>query len=367
MGKGDIGTRVAASLPADMTQALVAARIGLAADSLSRSLHDKRAFSAVELAQLAEVLRVDLHWLITGADDPYRLVVVARHGAPRATGVRDDPAPEEDEPALNDIALAYRQAFRAWPPPLVKMPSRAAELRARLGIDFAQSFASRVQSRLDIDVIRLPEIRAAYTLRIGPRSVIAIPATGNWFHENWFIAEALGHLARHEGHLSHRDHEPSATAAHTYAADLLLPADHVRSLDWTTISPGGVADVVWQLGVSTDALQRRLQSLALPTSPHVHALLALSTPELLRRNWIGQHSHRLDAVTERMNDAAARRFPRKLQRTHLQLIADGALRSHTLAWMLGIGADALEVEAPAAPDPIDTDTLAAALDHVTVR
>lgn len=78
------------ALPWDiLTQAQVAGRIGLTDEELSESLHDRRAWSTVELVQLAEVLNLDAHWLIAGRPDPYRLTITARHdveGAPDRDG-----------------------------------------------------------------------------------------------------------------------------------------------------------------------------------------------------------------------------------------------------------------------------------------
>lgn len=79
-GQDGISGRVADSITADtLTQAQVAARIDLTDEELSESLCDRRAWSTVELVQLAELLNLDAHWLITGRPDPYRLTITARH------------------------------------------------------------------------------------------------------------------------------------------------------------------------------------------------------------------------------------------------------------------------------------------------
>jgi hypothetical protein len=49
-----------------------------------------------------------------------------------------------------------------------------------------------------------------------------------------------------------------------------------------------------------------------------------------------------------------------LQEAHLGLIASGAVSRGTLAWMLGIAADSLDVDAPEIPE-VDVDDLATAL------
>ncbi len=79
-GQEGISGRVADSIAAGtLTHVQVAARIGVTDEELSESLRDRRAWSTVEIVQVAEVLRVDVHWLIIGRPDPYRLIFTARH------------------------------------------------------------------------------------------------------------------------------------------------------------------------------------------------------------------------------------------------------------------------------------------------
>jgi Zn-dependent peptidase ImmA (M78 family)/transcriptional regulator with XRE-family HTH domain len=365
MTQTDIGGRVAASIPTGVTQGQVADQIGLAAEKFSRSLNGKRAFSAVELAELAEVLGVDVHWLITGEPDPHRLVVAARHDFDPETGQRDVPGQLRDQPTLDDVALAYKQAAQAGTSPPASLPTSVDEIRAKLGQDFVRPLADRIEACLGVDVIRLPKLSTAYSFNVGDRSVIVIPATGNWFRENWSLAHELGHLAarHHEGALTPADRDRHETTANAFAADLLLPAAQLRALDWNTATPDDVAERVWDLGVSTDALNTRLQWLGIPVADQVREWLQQSTQRLLRRHWAGQHADGIDQITQRMDEAATRRFPRRLQEEHMELIAAGAIRKYTLAWMLGIDAEALEVEEPTPATPIATDALAAALGH----
>lgn len=47
-----------------------------------------------------------------------------------------------------------------------------------------------------------------------------------------------------------------------------------------------------------------------------------------------------------MSDASARSFPNWLKDVHLEGIAGGRLQKRTLAWMLGVDPEALEVDEP---------------------
>ena len=58
----------------------------------------------------------------------------------------------------------------------------------------------------------------------------------------------------------------------------------------------------------------------------------------------------LDEITGRMDAASRRRVPLSVQETRLELIASGAVGRATLAWMLGIDADSLDVDAPEIPE-----------------
>lgn len=338
----------------------IARDIGMTPDAFSRALSDKRQFSSIELVRLSERLDADLHWLITGTRDPNRLTVAARHNFDHETGERDTPGRGADESVISDIALAYRQAYRdaSHPDPL---PSETDKLRDLLGADFVRPLADRLEERLGIDVVRLPTLTTAYSFTVGGRRVVAIPATGNWFRENWSMAHELGHLAmeHHDEGLAADVSDKHEAAANAFAAALLLPEDIVSKVDWDQVEDSDIADMVWSLGVSTDALARRLNSLHGHVPPRLARWAAHPTQRLLRR-CLTLAADGDDIITQRMEDAAQRRFPLALQEAHVAGIAAGSLGKGTLAWMLSIDPDTLEVDAPDVPE-VDADELADAL------
>lgn len=106
-----IGVRVKEALRGSgLSQAELARLIDLGESALSKSINGTRAFSAVELAEVADRIGVSMHWLVTGEPDPFELIVSARHDYDSKAG-RYSSSQVEDLPVLKDIALIYRQAY----------------------------------------------------------------------------------------------------------------------------------------------------------------------------------------------------------------------------------------------------------------
>lgn len=354
-----IGGRVREAMRhAGMQQKQLAQRVGMTPDALSRALSDQRGFAAVELASIATELDADVHELITGQPDPHRLVLSARHTFDHETGERRVDGLDGDRALLADVRLAYAQVSPA--PRGDDLPAGVEEVRSLLGHDFVRSFVDRL-AEIGVDVVRIRGLSTAYSLFVEGRPVILLAESGNWFFENWSLAHELGHLA-----LGHVGVVPDAAgfdakegAANAFAVELLLPESRLRDHDWGQLSLSTVAELVWEWGVSAEALRRRLDTLALEPSDHVAEALTWTTQKVLRRHWAGAKEG--DPITRRMSEAGERRFPAWLQEAHLDQIARGAVGKGTLAWMLGVPAETLEVDEPDAPQELSDDALDALL------
>ncbi|OMC26415.1 ImmA/IrrE family metallo-endopeptidase [Mycobacterium colombiense] len=367
----DIGQRVRASIEAlepprshrDIAQAVM-----MKPDAFSRSLNGERAFSSIEITRLADELGRDLHWLITGEEDPMRPRVAARHFFDQEARSHHVPGRELDEAVLADIALAYRQAYPdETVRTLTKLPSSVAEIRGQLGPNFVRPFIDRVETCLSVDVVRISEISTSYTLCMGPHTAIVIPASGSWFYENWSIAHELGHIAAGDVDVNlpvakRYEHE---TRANAFAAELLLPASDIKRVNWRTITETELAHRIWDYGVSVVALQNRLATLRVGVSELISTWASKGTPSLLRiagRNLDGSNEVE-HAIAQRTRGASERRFPLSLQEAHMKRIALGELGKDTLAWMLGVDPNLLEeVETPNESHTVDPDELAKLLE-----
>nr|WP_157773603.1 XRE family transcriptional regulator [Brachybacterium vulturis] len=354
-----IGGRVRTAMSsAGMQQKQLAEQVGMTPDSLSRALNDQRGFAAVELAAIAAELDADVHELITGAPDPHRLVLSARHSFDHETGSRSVDGLERDTALLDDVRLAYAQAGTARPG--AALPTDVEQMRRLLPEGFVRRFIVHL-AEIEVDVVRLGGLSTAYSLKIDGRPVILLPESGNWFHENWSLAHELGHLVLgHEGVIPGASgFETRERAANIFAAELLLPEARLRQMDWGRAGLPVLAQLVWDWGVSTDALRRRLNAHGLEPSSEVETALAWTTQKLLRRHWTGANAG--DPITRRMTEAGERRFPAWLQEAHLERIAEGAVGKGTLAWMLGVPSDSLEVDEPDGAMELSDDAIAALL------
>lgn len=370
-----IGQRVRAAMEARFgtarTQTAVAADLGMTSDAFSRSLNGERAFSSAELARAAHLLGADLHALITGTPDPLRAAFAARHAFDRETYEYRNDGEDADAKVRDGVLLAYRQANPWLAASNLALPSTAAACRALLGEGFAPMFADHIEERLGVDVVRLPGLSTDYSLTIAEQRIILLGTQGNWFRANWSLAHELGHLC-----LGH--HEVDATdgsggaegAANAFAAELLLPAAQMRTFDWTALSPAEVAEFVWDAGVSTATLRNRLQSLGLPVSADVAGWLSQSTQRFLNHHPVKAAAARplddaahhfitvIDPIGQRMQRASERRVPARLMKGLRDGIEAGRLNSATLAWLLDVKPETLEIDQPEPPADLGVDEVA---------
>ncbi|MBI9113795.1 helix-turn-helix domain-containing protein [Sanguibacter suaedae] len=323
-----------------IVQKTLAAEIGMTTDALSRALGGYRGFSALELARVAELLDVNVYELITGEQDPAKVRVAARHSFDHDTGTYSNGTFDSDDDHLEDIRLAYVQAYPKGDAPASVLPDSPDTVRGALGEGFVRRLADLLEQHLGVDVVRIPKLGTAYSMMLGNRAVIVVPASGNWFRENWDIAHELGHLV--DGSMGVGD--VAEAAANAFAASLLLPESQVRAVEWRTLTVEALGELVWDWGVSTDALRRRLSSLNVAVPAAVGEWLSVTTPQLLRGRSLP--AARWGDLIARKREAAARRFPTSLINEHERAIAEGRLGKGTLAWMLGVEVDELEVAEP---------------------
>ncbi len=326
-------------------------------DALSRALNGQRGFSSVELARIADELGTDLYWLVTGEADPHRVRIAARHSWDASQRLRVNPGRPRDDELLSQVAETYAAAFPDGPSPSEPLPDSAQAMREVLGRHFVREYGAVVEDRLGVDVVRLPMLTTDYSLSIGARAVIILTTTPYWFRSNWSLAHELAHFAlgHHKG-----DSEPGEgdeAPADRFAAELLLPEDLIVQQDWRRMSEPGVAEFLWQTGVSTKALRNRLASLEVSVSTEVVAALKRSTPDLIRAN-AGEDQGAIGGVKQlivRQQQSAARVFPAALVDALQRRVEAGAASPVYLAWVLDVPVDEIDFPEPDDDSEFDDD------------
>ena len=211
----------------------------------------------------------------------------------------------------------------------------AARARAALGEDFISCFYDRVESALGVEVIVVPLRGDGYSLTLGGHKVIVLAATGHWFRSNFTLAHELGHLLV-EG-IPPQDGKTIEDVANVFAADLLMPVEIIRSIDWLQAKAATVARVIWDLGVSTQALGVRLRYLGVTPSDEACSALARTTDALMRTSLASSVAAPAD-VSARVQYSARRRFPERVVTGLRRAVADGDAPQASLSWVLGLPA-----------------------------
>lgn len=223
-----------------------------------------------------------------------------------------------------------------------------ADIRTALGNAgnaIPDDLADRVPEVFDVDVITTDLVGDGYLMCVGARSVIVGAKTDSWFRQNFTIAHELGHVAVGslcDGQLHAQ--EGDERAANRFAADLLLPAEEVRSLDWSAIALPVLAEKIWAWGVSTQMVSIRLSALGITARAEVKAELDQYT-----RGFLRHHLRVLpgeDVITVRSDRASRRRFPTDLLSRLENAVSKGRAPREALAFALGVDVNQLDEENP---------------------
>jgi Zn-dependent peptidase ImmA (M78 family)/plasmid maintenance system antidote protein VapI len=342
MAATTIGDRVRASIPMHLSQRRLAPDLGMTHDALSRAINGQRHFSVLEIAKLAERLDVDTHWLITGQTDPFQVRVAARHPWGRSSAEQEETDAEIVARVVDAYRAAYADAGRV-PTSLTPLPPDPSELRGLLPQAGIRNLAAQVEGVLGVDVVRDPGLQTDYSFRIGDHAVVLLKSTIYWFRANWSIAHELGHLA-----LGHHVRERATPAqegpADTFASQFLLPEEQVRATNWRTLTAQELALWIWDSGVSTAAVSRRLNDLKIKASDEVRAALEGSTPKLMRAHVDLLRSASPsygDPIWERENATTGRQFPERVVAALTERVEAGEADPYVLAWVREVPVDEL--------------------------
>ncbi|WP_246207742.1 ImmA/IrrE family metallo-endopeptidase [Tsukamurella spumae] len=289
------------------------------------------------------------------------MTIAARHDWDPESRERSNVGREADVVVLDKIASAYRQAFPEGALVSATLPGDPAHTREVLGRGFVASFAERLESRLGVDVIRIPGLSTDYSLRIGGRAVIVLVSTPNWFRNNWSAAHELAHLAlgHHDEGTGVRQNENSADL---FAAELLLPEEEMRGIDWRVSTLADVAAELWNRGVSARALATRLKWLELADRELVDALTAESTQQILRKHLPAMMNDRF-LIRRRGEGSIGRLFPESLVAILEERVSAGEVDPELLAWVQDVDVEEIDYPEPDLDEERAAERYASAVAH----
>ncbi len=266
-----------------LTQAEFAARVGLDAPKLSKSLTGTRRFSVVDLANIAEEFDVSLDWLHTGQES--ELVLAARRtaGAPagEAVAVARDLALQRADLASLGIAQDWRPLAMELPVGgrLVDQGARmAAAALARFdeeGLDpTAADLAGAIETAFGADVVVAEAGDGIDGLAVSnPDAKIILVAPGAVpARQRFTLAHELCHLLFSDDQGVHLDEDIYAKASKTgdsemranaFAASFLMPAAILEERVEQGFDETAFCRLAADLRVSPSALAYRLQNLEL--------------------------------------------------------------------------------------------------------
>ncbi|AXE37573.1 hypothetical protein JS278_00376 [Acidipropionibacterium virtanenii] len=227
--------------------------------------------------------------------------------------------------------------------------------------DLPDDLAEQVPQHLQVDVITVDLAGEGYLMTIGQHAVVVSARTESWFRQNFTIAHELGHVAQDSlctGHTNASNGDEAG--ANRFAADLLMPEDEIRSIDWSAITLSVLAKQIWEWGVSTEALATRLRSLGISARAEVTEALSQSTRGLLRRHM--EMPPGPDFITIRSMRATQRQFPAELVSRLETAVESGLAPLESLAFAQGIDVEKLETQGPITEDPDEDLSLLEGLD-----
>lgn len=291
--------------------------IGLDDSKLSKSLGGTRRFSSLDLANIADVHRVTVDWLLTGEQPLLALAARSSGGsARRAIEAADELAELRENVAL----VGYQQPWR----PLEDAPSGGRWVDQ--GRALAEAALRRVreagrdekEADLPLLIEQLFGVDVAVT-DLGPGfdglsvssedvKLILLATSTAPARQRFTLAHELGHLlAGDDQEMLHVDpdidsgasrREPTEVRANAFAAAFLMPADTLVEEVGRRLDQRGFAALVGTRRVSPKALARRLADLRVIDAGKREELQPMTTARAAHLgDWLHEFSQAVDAAS----------------------------------------------------------------------
>ncbi|MFJ1936716.1 helix-turn-helix domain-containing protein [Kitasatospora sp. NPDC088160] len=356
------------------SQAVVAARIGISPDKLSKSLKGARRFTSLELALIAERGGKTVDWLLRGVEprtvagtaarkaaeldhntadvrttlSRYERVIDALHGIGYTLPL--SPLPESSQIGTgvergNDLARTATKALPCEP-----WGRSTRELAADCELAFGVVIATTA----------LPGKLDGLSWSTELFHLILVAQTQMWTRQRFTLAHELGHILARDAYgdavvekiQPGRTSDAKEVQANAFAAEFLMPREAILSEAGASPERVDVQRMAWHFKVSPSAMAARLKVLGLLTTAQLREWAATSTADCV---------HTIDTFDQNMLNAEASNggwHPRALTRLALTAYSRGDTTARPLAALLGLDPDELlDILEPAPPEPAQTSPM----------
>lgn len=291
---------------AGMTQAELAALIGISPSALSRALSGQRNFKSLEIGLIAQTLRVSTQYLLADEESPIALLAAraqANSNPSLATALARVDVMLELDNLLVDLGfeaiaeLSSREYDSESP--FEQGESLAVQLRNEMGLgdeDLPYGLASLavlLEKKLGIDVAFEPLASGLDGLSIARQGFrLALVSSGvSATRQRFTLAHELAHLVAgdsqdllvDENLYGRKTHDEQR--ANSFAAAFLMPASAIKmSVRPGFISEELIAELLGRFGVSLDALAFRLHNVGIVNAYGRERIRSMSSSRIALRS-----------------------------------------------------------------------------------
>jgi len=255
-----------------------AAKIGLDAPKLSKSLSGARRFTSVDLAEIADLCGTTVDWLVTG-DEP-RVAIAARTTGGTA-GNALAAAATYSTMRTDLVRIGYAQLWQTVSADISRCGyieggrrlaaqalARVEEADRSVSADDLPDLVERLFG-IDVAIIGLDEDFDGLAVSTDDAKLIVLATSRLPSRQRFTVAHELGHLLAGDDHGVHLDEDifspaqrkdPGELRANAFAAAFLMPEPELRAAG-AGISEASFAELACHLGVSPQPLAYRMREL----------------------------------------------------------------------------------------------------------
>lgn len=330
-------------------------RIGIDGSKLAKSLADRRRFTSLELALIAELDGTTVDWLLTG--DATREIVFAHRAAEHAVEAGDLVGREAIE-QLVERAEGLTFLGRELPAPdLPRPPSGRGWLKQAntLASRYLEAFGGpvggmsnteligRIEDRFGIDVVvtDLPDSCDGLSFSDGGARAIILATTEAPFRQRFTLAHELAHVAFGDSHdevIEERLYATKTTTekrANTFAATFLASRSEILDVCGARSPVDAFDELVLHFQLSPDSMSWRLFNEEMIDAPTQRRLAGTTARSIAMR------AGRAAEHTDRARLAQHARPAQRLVDAYLEAYRDGLTTLRPAASLLGMSVDQL--------------------------